>query len=275
MHQRYILFLLISTLPVLILVQDRANCSAGTEQVSYGPDAKKPGICPATDTDIPGWDMAVLAAADSFQHGPYDIVSCDKHEGRIITGVLDKVRQYANHTFEDAQRGMRSQYGFVHLFKTEKYQSEVMKLFQKIMDGASPYPPSSNGPTEYRPTILCVSKDNPEIPENLYTACMETTNFVSTDNGNVVVVCPGWWTRSDRPPARCPIVTRSNHVYPSWDYLANHKVGILIHELVHVYIGLFHPAEFTEAYGLQECIDLSPEDSIKNAQSYAMYATGK
>ena len=150
----------------------------------------------------------------------------------------------------------------------------MKKIFEDIADGAPPYLVPTDDGAVRRPTLLCAGTESPGIPADVHEFCSHNTNFVSTDHGHITFICPGWYDLP-MPPRVCPRVGRSGTMLHNGNWMAQHKVGILIHELAHVYVGLYHPDEFAEAYDLQSCLDLNEEDSVKNAQSYATYAMCK
>ena len=229
--------------------------------------------CPFAELDDPELDIAALTAANRISNGPYDIVNCDSSERVILYKYIDYVRAYANHTVRDAQKGIKSTHGFWALFKSDDNRQFVTDVFESIANGAPTYPSAANG--EYRPTLLCASEHSPDIPETVHQNCAwgPTANYVSTDHSNVIIVCPEWWEQRREAPLQCPHVLRNGKMMPPGMNLADHKIGILIHELAHVYVGLRAPEDFPERYRLEECVNLSKEESIENASSYAFYAS--
>ena len=240
--------------------------SLGRAQNSSDPDC-----CPAVDVDFAELDVPALIAANRVQSGPYDIINCIASERAILDQNLKWVQAFARATLGDVEHGIASKHGFFVIFKSNRNQAFVRKIFQDIADGAAPYTVLTDDGAVRRPALLCAGTESPGIPADVHKFCIHHTNFVSTDHGHINFICPGWYDLP-MPPRVCPRVGRLGRLLHNGNWMAQHKIGILIHELAHVYVGLYHPDELAEAYDLQSCLDLSEEDSVKNAQSYAIYA---
>ena len=57
--------------------------------------------------------------------------------------------------------------------------------------------------------------------------------------------------------------------------LRDTKFAILVHELVHLYNPLDGAAKTAEKYWAQDCVDLGVQESVGNAENWALYAACK
>ena len=72
---------------------------------------------------------------------------------------------------------------------------------------------------------------------------------------------------------KCPTLDGQGKLTPNDDVLALNPQSLLVHEFAHIYHGVANT--FEEKYRVQDAVDLSEEDSLWNAASYALYLAGE
>ena len=89
-----------------------------------------------------------------------------------------------------------------------------------------------------------------------------------------IFLCPSFWAAPAAPSfPDCPSV-RKNQWTGMGQYLANYESYLLVHEMVHFYLGGESLGMMTvprEAYLINDCVALSSFTSIRNPQSYQNY----
>ena len=218
-------------------------------------------------------ELAIIAQNDTLKAGPYDIVNCGDR-AHIVSMYLTGARAMAAKAKVNAAHGVNSPYGFRALFKADNMREAVAEVYRNIEDGTK-YPRWEDNATQ-RPSLFCVNKSDYRIPEYVRSDCVIGDAFILSNDPATVYLCEYWWTLPKRPE-KCPKVLGEFHMMPSGVELANHKPGCLIHELAHLYI-LDKPGfvtDWVEVYRLSECILLDKEQSFRNPENYAMYASGE
>ena len=217
--------------------------------------------------------IARIAQNDTLKAGPYDIVNCG-NRAHIVSMYLRGARAMAAKARLNAAHGVNSPYGFRALFKADDMREAVAEVYGNIEDGTK-YPRWDGNATQ-RPSLFCVNESDYRTPEHIRSDCVISEAFILSNDPSTVFLCEYWWALRMRPE-QCPKVLGEFNMMPSGVELANHKSGCLIHELAHLYI-LDKPGfvtEWIEVYRLSECILLDKEQSFKNPENYAMYASGE
>ena len=93
-----------------------------------------------------------------------------------------------------------------------------------------------------------------------------------------IFLCPLFWSRQPAPTTEnCPRVIHNRFVgNPA--LLSDYKTYILIHEMVHFYLGAttLTPYSFpSEKYQLNECVALDRDNSLLNPSNYQFYIASK
>lgn len=180
--------------------------------------------------------------------------------------------------------GVDSQHGFKALFKDGALKTYVRGVLRSI---ASAQP-------------LKGLKPNPSVPSTPHFACvtpstMSQYNFLETDpwyycnhqsgalafyegQTSYIFLCSRFWRGKIAPQENiCPSVSR-NQFSGSSKALGSYLTYIIIHEMVHFYLGDVSLGSHTdppETYFLNDCVGLDPLDSVHNPENYKYYVACK
>ncbi|KAL8674780.1 MAG: hypothetical protein Q9168_000864, partial [Polycauliona sp. 1 TL-2023] len=177
----------------------------------------------------------------------------------------------------DVKKGTASK-AFRAYFKTNANRAYVASIFLHISKGAPVQVSLPGAPSQFtvakRPILVCIDS-TVQFPgvESLQKSCHRVVAAVKP-NTQIMIICDGFWSeighRPFPPRSDCPKV-RYNKFYPDSFRLMYNQFGALIHEFAHLYTGSFRRGE--ETYEPTAAVKLSPEDSIKNPQNFALYAS--
>ena len=180
---------------------------------------------------------------------------------------------------QDVGPGRTSQI-FKALFKDSSSRSFVQQILtevatQRIIYGLQPRPFT---PTP--PNFACVTpstkKDYNFLPYDPYPYCLRPGGPAAFYMGKTsyIFLCPAIWTVPPAPSLPdCPLVRRNYWVGPGM-LLSRYMGYILIHEMIHFYLGERSLGLFTyprETYDINQCVTLTAQDSLGNPQNYQNY----
>ena len=93
-----------------------------------------------------------------------------------------------------------------------------------------------------------------------------------------ILLCPFFWSRQPAPTKEnCPRVIHNRFV-GNRVRLSEYKTYILIHELVHFYLGADSLSPYSlplEKYELNDCVALDRTNSLRNPSNYQYYIASK
>ena len=148
----------------------------------------------------------------------------------------------------------------------------VKAIYEKIAHGTN----ITIQGVPYLPTIICSNEEDPRFA-HVWQYCTPRSNEITIgiylDSSPIIFLCPVW---SHIPvysqPNMCGTVNSlgTKLSYPYSFSLT--KYHTMVHELAHIYIGSALQTE-DEVYEVNDCMALSPEKSVINAQNYAFYTS--
>ncbi|KAL8905262.1 MAG: hypothetical protein Q9171_006738 [Xanthocarpia ochracea] len=211
--------------------------------------------------------------------GNYRIRYCGKGPGSKaaqLQALLPKFWEQLQLVLADVKRGTASK-AYRAYFKSQDNATYVESIFQAIADGALVHIPVDGAPTHFSsssyPSLLCVDPSVPNVDE-LLPVCNHAAAAI-VPNREIVILCDHFWIQmKDRPlPVRsdCPRV-KHNKFFPDDYRVMYNQFGTFVHELTHAYIRVWDAAN-TETYNPTDAVNLSVEDSLLNANNYALYAS--
>ncbi|KAL8676480.1 MAG: hypothetical protein Q9186_007004 [Xanthomendoza sp. 1 TL-2023] len=213
--------------------------------------------------------------------GNYVIRHCGAAGTRSNTDNLLALLPYFTNQLQivlaDIRLGIRSK-AFRAFFKTQASVPGVESVFREMAAG---YPialetkgRNLNQPPYEHPSLICLDPSLPDY-DSKKTYCEGHEAFVPHRGGAQVQLCPDYWHLTRDPSTeQCAAVRRNRFTdNGDWDIIYN-QFGVFIHEMSHLYAAAWDP-EMDRIRGLNECVDLSPQDSTKAAQNYALYAASK
>ena len=95
-----------------------------------------------------------------------------------------------------------------------------------------------------------------------------------------IFLCPSFWNSAIAPMPQkntCPSVIRNQFLGDGED-LAVYTAYMVIHEMVHFYLGRYSLGPYTyppETYPINDCVALDPSHSALNPQNYQFYVASQ
>ena len=225
----------------------------------------------------------VLSQENKVSSGNYQIAFCGAGPGSQAAQLQILLPQVWNNLIllrSDLDRGTKSP-AFDAFFKTNNSLETVTKVFASIALGLPILVPPRDGNPGSQfvlPTFLCIS---PSLPiydiETLVADCKSNSErpIMTIDNSEIILICPSFFDLDDGPSrADCPRL-RVNTLFPNDARLVTNKYAALIHELAHIYSPSSPAAGSKETYKVMDAVKLSASRSLKNPNSYALYAAGE
>lgn len=166
------------------------------------------------------------------------------------------------------------------MFKNGSTKTFVRGILHRIV---SHYPRKNLQPYPKIPTtpnFACVTPYTTEYYKFLdidaYTWCIQPDagQAFYVMGVRFIFLCPSFWAVPAAPSfPDCPSVQKNQWVGPG-QYLSNYRSYLLIHEMVHFYLGdesLGTHTDPPETYLLNDCVGLNSFISIRNPQNYQNY----
>ncbi len=184
----------------------------------------------------------------------------------------------------DAQFGNKSAV-FSAIFKLGDTKEFVQDILTKIFSGTRMIDLQPNPYIPTIPTFACVTPytwhKNKFLKADPYALCMPPLGIGQAfimQGTSYIYLCPSFWTRPPWPSfPDCPSVWKNRWVGPG-QYLSNYQGYLLIHEMVHFYLGgssLGLSQNPPEVYEFNGCVGLGTYDSLHNPQNYQNYVACK
>ena len=93
-----------------------------------------------------------------------------------------------------------------------------------------------------------------------------------------ILICPGFWSIEPWPlKGLCPTVIH-NRFIGAQARLSNYQTYVLIHEMLHFYLGMDSLSQISappEKYKLNDCVGLGKVNSLRNPSNYQHYLASK
>ena len=200
--------------------------------------------------------------------------------------VLTRAVAALTPALNDVGLGLNSHYGFKALFKDGQNVPYIRDILQFIasarkVKGLDPDPlvPSA-------PRFACVTpstmKQYKFLDVDVWKDCNEpgAGQAFYFSSSSYIFLCSSFW-RGDiapRPQGNlCPSVVR-NQFLGGGENLSMFLTYLVIHEMVHFYLGQYSLGQYTyppELYRINECVALDPSHSALNPQNYQFYVASK
>ena len=214
---------------------------------------------------------------------PFVIEGCGTNTGTLVD-VLTKAVTALTPALKDVGLGLDGQHGFKALFKDGATSTYVRGVLRSI---ASAQPVKG-------------LKPNPSVPSAPRFACVTPSTirqykFFEVDPWKVcnqpyagqafylggssyIFLCASFWRGKIVPQSKtCPSV-RENRFLGGGEALSMYLTYLVIHEMVHFYLGKASLGVYTdqpETYRINDCVALDPLDSVHNPQNYQFYVASK
>ena len=219
---------------------------------------------------------AELWGGDITNNGNYLIARCrkDKTSGKAhqLMSLLQEIGGDLPAIVTEANTGFDSPYGFTSLFTSNDAIPDVTANFARLSNAENV---TINGNLR-QITFVCLEPGDPITASTFHYALTTQPRGVAFNEfgSELIYLTPLFFDGMMRNPApyRCPIFRR-NRVVVNWDdILGATQYGTIIHELVDKYL---HPddLDFQEKYDLRDCIRLSEDQQLINAENYNLFAS--
>lgn len=199
----------------------------------------------------------------------------------LIQGALDFLPAVIN----DLQAGINSRHGYEAWFKSNASSAYIQIMLQNIYTarpktGLQPQPDLPTGPR-----FTCVTPETinlyPWMGFDPFYACVSHSpglGAIYYAGSSYILLCPGFWPLEPWPSRSfCPTVIHNRFV-GNRASLSAYKTYILIHEMLHFYLGTNTLSQYTappEQYELNACVSLGKLNSIRNPSNYQNYLASK
>ena len=185
----------------------------------------------------------------------------------------------------DLQSGTDSCHGYKAWFKSNDSSEYVQRMLQNIYTahpkmGLLPQPELLTGPR-----FVCVTPTTiafyPWMRGDPFYTCVHQIPGIRAyyhGGSSYILICPYFWSMQPSPHRSfCPTVMHNRFV-GKWNLLSDYKIYVLIHEMVHFYLGIDSLSMITvppEQYELNHCVALDRRDSLRNPTNYQHYIASK
>ena len=209
----------------------------------------------------------------------YGIRYCDtgpNPKAATLQTLLLKFQSLLRLVQSDAQNAAESQ-AFRAFFKSPSNAAYVRGVFKHMTEGRPAMVPGE-GDADPRnlekPNLVCLSPSMPGYGA-LKQQCGPTSIATTRRNRAFVVLCDPFWQLNEHPESLdCPVVRRNVFVQNLDDRILHNQFAAFVHEMAHAYTMSWTSVE-QATEGIMDCVNLNPRASVKNVQSYALYAASK
>ena len=217
---------------------------------------------------------------------PFIIENCGGAYTGTLVDVLNRAVAALKPALNDVGLGLHSQHGFKALFKDGAMAPYIRDILQFIasarkVKGLSPNPfiPTAPRFTCVTPRTIKQYKFLKIDPWKLCNSPGAGVAFYLGDS-SYIFLCSNFWKAdiAPRPETKsCPSVIRNQFI--GWgENLGNYLTYMIIHEMVHFYLGKYSLGIHTyppEIYRINECVALDPATSALNPPNYQYYVASE
>ncbi|KAL8922981.1 MAG: hypothetical protein Q9172_003359 [Xanthocarpia lactea] len=215
----------------------------------------------------------------------YDIRDCGSFTDEVEV-ALDLGKEPLGAAIKAVKQGIRSPHGFQAWFKYNAATPKVTEMLKNIqsMKGLRRLIPYPNIWIRQPPVFVCVKQDTRErygtrLRRDPYKVCQDTGVFGMYLTGwRYIFICEKFFTlrvAPSGPPNRyCPHVTGNKFVGAEMGRLADYRTYLLIHEMVHFYLGresLGWGTTPKESYAWNVCVNFDMKTSLRNPMNFQYF----
>ncbi|KAG8525624.1 uncharacterized protein KY384_009268 [Bacidia gigantensis] len=217
-------------------------------------------------------------ANDITNNGDYLIARCGKGiQGGKADQLISLLRSIGGDlpTINvEANLGEDSIYGFKSLFTNNENIAAVTETYGKLSDAETVV---VNGQAT-RVTFVCLELGD-FTTASIYNTILTNQRRAAAFNefgSEKIYLTPFFFEvlKRNPEPYRCPLFRKNRIAVNFDDILGTTQYGIIIHELVDKYLH-FENLLQAEVYDLKDCIKLSADQQLKNAENFNMFASGR
>ncbi|KAI4206008.1 MAG: hypothetical protein LQ348_001130 [Seirophora lacunosa] len=219
-----------------------------------------------------------------LQNKGHIIHDCDTRTDQVSI-ALELGKEPLAAAIKVAKQGTSGSHGFRAFWKTDANVGPVTKMLQDVY---SLRPARGMRPNPLRaqlPEFVCVKPDTfwrYNIGVDPYIKCEQTGFFSMWLRGfKYVFICEKYFNMTMSPigpPAKYCVPVIENKFNGRGDLLGDYQKYILVHELVHFYLGrssLGWSTNPKENYRMNQCVNMDPKNSLKNPMHYQYFLASK
>ncbi|KAL8730682.1 MAG: hypothetical protein Q9166_003874 [cf. Caloplaca sp. 2 TL-2023] len=225
----------------------------------------------------------------SFLHDrKYAIQDCGTFTDRIEV-ALDLGKEPLAAAINAAKQGIKNPNGFLAWFKDDAAVPRVTEILENIhsmkpLRRLWPYP---NPFVAQPPVFVCVKEDTIKryrrLGKDPHKYCQDSGAFGLYLNGmKYIWLCEKFFklriTPLGPPTKNCPRVIDNQFVKKEVPLLSDYQVYLLIHEMVHFYLGwdsLGWNTTPKEIYPSNYCVNFDMKNSLRNPMNYQYFVASK
>ncbi|MCJ1245549.1 hypothetical protein MMC30_002753 [Trapelia coarctata] len=242
--------------------------------VLYRPFALSAGLRGILDTPV------------QAENGKFDIENCTPRQTESVKKALKQGQLSVQKALADIPNGEYSKYGLLAMFKNNHNFAKVQQMLEDLAI-LKPMPKAMRNLVHQAssPVFVCVSKGHEMVGRSAeeqgamdiwYERCKpkgHSAKYALTTA--YIFLCPRFFRYPVTPePAKsailCPVV-RKNKYLGDFQELFMFQSYVLLHELVHFYLGDDNLAPETETYRPKNLVALSALDSRRSPRAYECY----
>lgn len=243
-----------------------------------------PGFClpQYVPLQFPALQNTTIAATNltgDLASFPFVIEGCSAYTENLLY-VLTKAVAALTPALNDVGLGLDSRHGFKALFKDGATSTYVRGILRSIasaqpLEGLKPDPSVPSAPRFACVTPSTISQYK-FLEVDPWKVCSrpDAGQAFYYGGSSYIFICSSFW-RGDVAPQRntCPSV-RQNQFLGGGEALGMYLTYLVVHEMVHFYLGKASLGAFTdppEIYPINDCVALDPLNSVHNPQNYQFY----
>ena len=211
----------------------------------------------------------------------WQIIGCENETESLshkVASLLDAVAHGASLAAEDV--GSLSAYGYTNFFKKNSFKYKVRDTLLKVATAAPVKEVQHFAPLKDRPASVVCVLEGTSVPREWHDKCfIEDSYTIWSQASEFVFLCPKFWTQPVQPQhSDCPRRLQNGKIVEGAIPLGTDpekpatQLAVLTQSLVNLYLRRQIPQQ---VYGFQKSMYLSPKNSIRNPDNYAIYVTCK
>ncbi|KAL8653760.1 MAG: hypothetical protein Q9210_001913 [Variospora velana] len=208
------------------------------------------------------------------------IRDCDTRTDQVAI-ALELGKEPLAAAIKVAKQGTSDSHGFRAFWKTDANIGPVTKMLQDVYSLRPARGMQPNPVRAQLPEFVCVKPDTfwrYDIGLDPYIKCQQTGFFsLWLRFHKYIFICESYFNMTMSPigpPAKYCVPVIENKFSGRADRLGDYQKYLLIHELVHFYLGrpsLGWSTNPKETYRINQCVNMDPKNSLKNPMHYQYF----
>ena len=208
------------------------------------------------------------------------IENCGRRETAHVRSMLNRGLEYLPAAVDDMENPKMGYRRYDAFFKDDDMSVYASGILRRVYNGGKRSGLLPDPQTYTLPHIACATPNMgrryPFTPSP-WNSCLAGMLAMYAPNTRYVFLCPVFFSLPSGPvgppKAICPVVDRNQYTTAGFQ-LISYQPLVLIHELIHFYLGAASLGAHTyppEQYELNGCVSLNAMDSVHNPTNYQAY----